>query len=123
LSLYESTFVGRQDLSTNQVSSIIDSLTDLIKKNSGSVAKKEYCGLRPLAYPIRKNRKGHYILVNIHTNGNKNIIDEINQFFLINEDIIRHITLLVKTHDEEASSLYQQSKSFRESRSWDTTNN
>lgn len=123
MSLYESVFVGRQDLSTNQVSSIIDSLTDLIKKNSGSVEKKEYCGLRPLAYPIKKNRKGHYVLVNINTNGNKNIIDEIKKFFLINEDIIRHITLSVKKHSEEASSLYQQSKSFRESRNWDATKN
>lgn len=120
LNLYESVFVGRQDLSTNQVSSIIESLIDLVKKNDGSIEKKEYCGLRPLAYPIKKNRKGHYVIINIDTKGNNNIINEINQFLLINEDIIRHLTLSVKKHNEEASSLYQQSKSFRESRSWDT---
>lgn len=122
MSLYESVFVGRQDLSTNQVSSIIDSLTDIIKKSSGSVEKKEYCGLRPLAYPIKKNRKGHYVLISIDTKNNNNIINDINQFFLVNEDIIRYVTLSVKKHSEEASSLYQQSKSFRESRNWDTTN-
>jgi len=123
LNLYESVFVGRQDLSTNQVSGIIDSLIELVKKNSGSVEKKEYCGLRPLAYPIKKNRKGHYVLININTNGNNNVINEINHFLLVNEDIIRHLTLSVKKHSEEASSLYQQSKSFRESRSWDTNTN
>jgi len=87
------------------------------------LTKKEYCGLRPLAYPIKKNRKGHYVLLNINTNSNKDIISKINQFFLINEDIIRYVTLSVKKHDKEASSLYQQSKSFRESRNWDTNNN
>ena len=75
-----------------------------------------------MAYPIKKNRKGHYVLINIDTKNNKNIINDINQFFLVNEDIIRHVTLSVKKHSEEASSLYQQSKSFRESRNWDTTN-
>lgn len=118
MSLYESIFVGRQDLSTNQVGSIISSLTDIIKTESGSVIKTEYCGLRPLAYPIKKNRKGHYVIVNIDCN--KESIKKIKNFFNLNEDIIRNLTLSVTKHEEESSALYQQSKSFRESRSWDT---
>jgi small subunit ribosomal protein S6 len=65
LNLYESTFIGRQELSTNQVNNIISNITEIIKKKSGSIIKTEYCGLRPLAYPIKKNRKGHYIIINI----------------------------------------------------------
>lgn len=121
MSLYESIFVGRQDLSTNQVGNIILSLTDLIKSNSGSVIKNEYCGLRPLAYPIKKNRKGHYIILSIDCE--KQLIEKIKEFFNLNEDIIRDLTISVKTHDEENSALYQQSKSFRESRNWDVKNN
>lgn len=121
MSLYESIFVGRQDLSTNQVSTIISSLTELIKNNSGSVIKSEYCGLRPLAYPIRKNRKGHYVIFSIDCE--KKLIDTIKEFFNLNEDIVRDITISVKKHDEDHSTLYQQSKSFRESRNWDIKNN
>jgi len=118
LNLYESIFISRQDLSTNQISKITDSLTDLIKKKSGSIKKQEYCGLRPLAYPIKKNRKGHYIILNIKCD--KYVIKEIKNFFNLNEDIIRHITIAVNKHEEEPSTLYLQSKSFRESRNWDT---
>jgi small subunit ribosomal protein S6 len=121
VSLYESIFVGRQDLSTNQVGNIISSLTELIKSDSGSVIKSEYCGLRPLAYPIKKNRKGHYIILSIDCK--KQLIEKLKDFFNLNEDIIRDLTISVEKHDEEHSTLYQQSKSFRESRNWDTKNN
>jgi len=121
LNLYESTFIGRQELSTNQINNIISNITDIIKKHSGSVIKTEYCGLRPLAYPIRKNRKGHYVIINIQCNNSA--IKEIKNFFNINEDIIRNLTISVKKHFEESSMLYQQSKSFRESRNWNVKNN
>lgn len=117
MSLYESVFVGRQDLSANQVGNLISSLTTLIESHSGNIIKTEYCGLRPLAYPIKKNRKGHYVIVSISCN--KVTTKEIQKFLNIHEDIIRNLTLAVHKHDEEHSALYQQSKSFRESRSWD----
>lgn len=117
MGLYESVFVGRQDLSANQVGNLISSLTTLIESHSGNIIKTEYCGLRPLAYPIRKNRKGHYVIVSISCN--KETTQEIQKFLNINEDIIRNLTLSVQKHDEEHSALYQQSKSFRESRNWD----
>jgi len=117
VSLYESIFVGRQDLSANQVGNLISSITELTKKHSGNIIKTEYCGLRPLAYPIKKNRKGHYVIISIDCN--KKTTEEIKNFFNLNEDIIRYLTLSVQKHDEEHSVLYQQSKSFRESRNWD----
>jgi small subunit ribosomal protein S6 len=117
MALYETVFVARQDLSTAQVESLTSAVTDVITKHKGSVGKTEYCGLRPLAYPIRKNRKGHYVLLNV--TGDKKVLEEIDHFLRLNEDILRHVTLSVEKHDEEPSALYQQSRSFRESSSWD----
>ncbi|MCP4923917.1 MAG: 30S ribosomal protein S6 [bacterium] len=117
MALYETVFVARQDLSTAQVETLTSALTDIIKKNKGSVGKTEYCGLRPLAYPIKKNRKGHYVLLSM--GGDKKVLEEVDHFLRLNEDLLRHTTVSVEKHDEEPSSLYQQSRSFRESSNWD----
>lgn len=117
MALYETIFVARQDLSTAQVETLTSAVSDVVKKNKGSVGKSEYCGLRPLAYPINKNRKGHYVLLNI--TGDNKVLGEIDHFLRLNEDLLRHVTLSVEKHDEDPSALYQQSRSFRESSNWD----
>ena len=62
---YESVFIARQDISATQVDALTEGFSKTIEENGGQVAKKEYWGLRNLAYRIRKNRKGHYVLFNL----------------------------------------------------------
>jgi len=63
--LYENTFIVRPDLSPGQVESLADKFSKILGKEGGEVGKIEYCGLLYLAYPIKKNAKGHYVLMNI----------------------------------------------------------
>ena len=63
--LYENVFIARQDISGAQVDALADSFAQLIADNGGEVKKREYWGLRNLAYRMRKNRKGHYVLMNL----------------------------------------------------------
>jgi len=65
LAYYESVFIARQDVSSAQVDSLADGFAKIIQEQGGKVTKKEYWGLRNLAFRIRKNRKGHYVLFNI----------------------------------------------------------
>src|SRR5271167_1199997 len=65
MSLYENIFIARQDISGAQVDALADTFTQLVTDNGGDVKKREYWGLRHLAYRVRKNRKGHYVLLNI----------------------------------------------------------
>ena len=62
---YESVLIARQDLGASQVSNIVSDLSDIIKKEGGEVVKVDNWGLKNLAYRIKKNRKGHYVLMNI----------------------------------------------------------
>ena len=62
---YENVFIARQDISATQVDALCDTFTDTIEKMGGKVEKREYWGLRSLAYRIKKNRKGHYVLFNL----------------------------------------------------------
>ncbi|MDR0753206.1 MAG: 30S ribosomal protein S6, partial [Holosporaceae bacterium] len=58
MNLYENVFIGRQDLSQQQIEALGVSLSLFITQHGGDVVRSEYCGLRGLAYPIKKNHKG-----------------------------------------------------------------
>jgi small subunit ribosomal protein S6 len=93
MNLYENIFIGRQDLSQQQIEALGVSLCLFITQNTGEVVRSEYCGLRNLTYPIKKNHKGHYYLMQIKTD--HATISELDRIMKINEDIVRH--LIVKT--------------------------
>src|SRR5262249_16711013 len=67
--LYEHMLIARQDISAQQVDALATHLKTIVENEKGKVEKQEYWGLRTLAYRIKKNRKGHYVLLNINAPG------------------------------------------------------
>ncbi|MEQ9349840.1 MAG: 30S ribosomal protein S6, partial [Alphaproteobacteria bacterium] len=65
MSYYECVFIARQDVSQGQVDSLTEAMSAVVTGNGGAVAGTESWGLKNLAYRIKKNRKGHYVLMNI----------------------------------------------------------
>jgi small subunit ribosomal protein S6 len=106
--LYENIFIARQDISGAQVDSLADTFTQLVADNGGEVKKREYWGLRNLAYRMRKNRKGHYVLLNL--DAPPAAVAELERTMRINEDVIRYLTIKVGAL-EEGSSVVMQSRS------------
>ena len=111
MALYETVFIARQDLSPTQVEALSANLTNIITEGKGSIAKTEFCGLRSLAYSIKKNRKGHYVLFN--TDAPPAAIKEMERQMRLNEDILRFLTLKIEAIDSNPSAL-MQSKQSRE---------
>jgi small subunit ribosomal protein S6 len=111
--LYENVFIARQDISGAQVDQLADSFTQLIAEQGGEVKKREYWGLRNLAYRMNKNRKGHYVLFNIEAPAAA--IAELERTMRINEDVLRYLTLRVETLEEGPSPI-MQSRGSREDR-------
>ena len=103
MALYESVIIGRQDLTPSQFETIIEKFISVIESLKGKIKKKENWGLRNLAYKINKNRKGHYILLNI--DGPPDAIVEYERLMRIDEDIIRFMTVKIKFIDEKPSPL------------------
>ncbi|HEX3860124.1 MAG TPA: 30S ribosomal protein S6 [Stellaceae bacterium] len=99
--LYENVFIARQDISGAQADALADSFTQLIVEQGGEVKKREYWGLRNLAYRMNKNRKGHYVLFNI--DGPAAAIAELERTMRINEDVLRYMTIRVDEHEEGPS--------------------
>ena len=99
---YESVLIARQDLGASQVSNIVSDLSDIIKKEGGEVVRDDNWGLKNLAYRIKKNRKGHYVVMNIAAPANA--IAEFERIMRFNEDIIRYMTVKVDEFSEDSSA-------------------
>ena len=103
MALYESVIIGRQDLTPNQFEELIDGFIKIIESFKGVIKKRENWGLRNLAYKINKNRKGHYVLLNIDSSSDA--IVEYERLMRLNEDIIRFLTIRISSVDEKSSPL------------------
>ena len=103
MALYESVIIGRQDLTPNQFEELIDEFIKIIESFKGIIKKRENWGLRNLAYKINKNRKGHYVLLNIDSSSDA--IIEYERLMRLNEDIIRFLTIRISSVDEKSSPL------------------
>lgn len=91
--LYESTFILRQDLSAHDVNKLATQFITVLTDLGGNVVKKEFWGLRNLAYPIRKNKKGHYIFLGI--DAPFEAIKEVERLMRLNENVIRLLNIRV----------------------------
>jgi small subunit ribosomal protein S6 len=113
MALYECVLIARQDISATQVESLVEQFSGIIQENGGQVTKNEMWGLRSLAYRINKNRKGHYVLLNL--DAPSAAIQEMERNMRINEDVLRYLTLRMDEL-EEGPSVILQSRQGRDSR-------
>ena len=95
--LYEHVFLARQDLSQAQVDALATAATEIVEGAKGKVTKTETWGLRSLAYKIAKNRKAHFVLLNIDAPAGT--VAELERQTALNEDVIRFMTIRVDEHE------------------------
>ena len=98
MALYEHVFLARQDLAQAQVDALAENAKKIIDDNNGRVVKTENWGLRSLAYKIAKNRKAHYVMLEIDAPGD--VVAELERQTQINEDVIRYMTVKVDGLEE-----------------------
>lgn len=102
MSNYESVLIARQDLGASQVNNLVTELSEVVKREGGEVVKVDNWGLKNLAYRIKKNRKGHYVLLNIVAPAKA--IFEYERLMRLNEDVIRYMTIKVDEFNNEMTS-------------------
>lgn len=103
MAFYEHVLIARPEISPQQVETLIEDIKKTISDQGGHVGKTEYWGLRNLTYRIRKNRKGHYALINIDAPAAA--VHELERLLKINEDVMRYKTIRVEELDEEPSPI------------------
>ena len=112
MALYEHVFLARQDLAQAQVDALAEAATKIIEDNQGKVVKTETWGLRSLAYRIAKNRKAHYVMLEIDAPGS--VVAELERQTQINEDVIRYMTVKVDAHENGPSVMMRKGERDRE---------
>ena len=112
--LYEHVFLARQDASAQQVEDFTTQITGVIEGLGGKVTKSENWGVRSLTYRMNKNRKAHFMLLNI--DGPSAVVAEIERQERISEDIIRYITVRVEEHEEGPSAMMRKTDRDRDER-------
>jgi small subunit ribosomal protein S6 len=114
MALYEHVFLARQDLAQAQVDALAEAASKIVTDNEGKVTKTETWGLRSLAYRIAKNRKAHYVMLEIDAPGS--VIAELERQTQINEDVIRYMTVRVDEAEAGPSVMMRKQERDRERR-------
>ena len=110
--LYEHVFLARQDASTQQVEELTTQMTGIVEQGGGKVVKMENWGVRSLTYRMNKNRKAHFVLLNI--DGPSAAVTEIERQERISEDVIRYLTVRVDEHEEGPSAMMRKADRDRD---------
>ena len=110
--LYECVLIARNDVTQQQVEAVADEVATQLETEGGSVAKREYWGLRSLSYRIKKNRKGHYMLLGL--DAKPAAVNEVERKLSLNEDVLRFMTIRVDELDENPSAILARKSDDRE---------
>ena len=98
MALFEHVILLRQELSTSDLTAELKNYEDILTELNGNVVYKERWGLRNLAYPIKENKKAFYEFMNIEMPQDK--IDTLNAKLNLNENILRYLSVKVKSFGE-----------------------
>jgi len=110
--LYETVLIARNDVTQQQVDTIVDGIAAQFEAEGDAVRKREYWGLRSLAYRIKKNRKGHYMLLGLEAK--PAAMKEMERQLSLNEDILRFMTIRVDAIEEAPSAILSRKSDDRE---------
>ncbi len=92
---YELVVIFDPTLEEEALEKELSKITSLIEKEKCIVSNVDKWGIRRLAYPIKKQESGYYVV--IYFEGNKDIILELDRINKINDKILRH--LIVKSDE------------------------
>ncbi|WJR75302.1 30S ribosomal protein S6 [Bradyrhizobium sp. NP1] len=110
--LYEHVFLARQDASPQQVDELTAQMSGIIQGLGGKVTKTESWGLRSLTYRINKNRKAHFVLLNV--DAPSAAIAEVERQERISEDVLRYLSVRVDELEEGPSAMMRKADRDRE---------
>ena len=117
MAFYECIFLARPEISTAQVEAHTEAFSNLIIEAGGEVQKTGVWGLKSLAYRVKKNRKAHYVMLNLISSAEA--IEEMRRLMSLNEDILRDLTTRVERFEDGPSIMMRKAKEREERQAQD----
>ena len=87
---YESVDIIDPAVAEEKVKELSQKFTDIIN-NDGKVEKVEELGKKRLAYEVKKNKEGYYVVINFEAN--PELISELERNYRIMDEVIKFITV------------------------------
>ena len=106
MALFEHVIILKQSLSSNELSNELKNHTDMVSELSGNVVYQESWGMRNLAYPVKNNKKAFYEFMNIEMPQEN--IDLMNSKLNLNENVIRYLSIKVKSFSETPTLMVKE---------------
>jgi small subunit ribosomal protein S6 len=106
MALFEHVIILKQSLSSNELSNELKNHSDMVSELSGNVVYQESWGMRNLAYPIKNNKKAFYEFMNIEMPQEN--IDLMNSKLNLNENVIRYLSIKVKSFSETPTLMIKE---------------
>jgi len=91
LKRYETLFIVQSELSSEEITAIIDRYSKIITDMKGTVLKVERWGKRKLAYLIRKQARGFYILIDFA--GRREIVAEVERILKFDDKGLKYMSV------------------------------
>jgi len=110
MNLYEHTIVVKQDVSPAQIKKLTEKYSKIVEINDGNIVQTENWGLLNLSYIIKKNKKANYIHFKIKGSGK--IIKELEKNEVIDQNLLRYMTIKVKKFDLNTNYFSKEEKKF-----------
>jgi small subunit ribosomal protein S6 len=90
---YETIYILRPTLGEDQVNTLIDNTTKIIQSDNGLIIESDKWGIKKLAYPIKKETLGYYVLCDFA--GTPEAVAEIERKFRIDDSVLRYLTVKI----------------------------
>ena len=88
---YEQVYILRPSLSENEISQIIENTNQLILGDNGAIIFQNKWGMRKLAYQIKKEAQGYYVLCDFAAT--PEVVSEIERKFRIDDSVLKYLTV------------------------------
>jgi small subunit ribosomal protein S6 len=98
---YETLILLSPHLSTEQLAGMKTKIEDIITKGNGQIVRFEERGRQKLAYPVRKELYGYYVLYDFRAQAA--LAAELERNLKIDEKVFKYLTLVQDKHFSEES--------------------
>ncbi|HWP34319.1 MAG TPA: 30S ribosomal protein S6 [Thermodesulfobacteriota bacterium] len=98
---YELTFIVHPERSDEEARKLAERIGEIVTREGGAVLKVEEWGKRKLAYPIRKQTKGTYLL--LHFTGGGRAVAEVERALRLSDDVLRYLTVRLDEREGAAA--------------------
>lgn len=110
MACYESIFILRSSLGDEEAEAVIEKMKSVLTKHGATIVKVENWGKKKLAYEIKHDRRGTYILLQFEA-VQENVVSELERLYRLEDSVIKFLTVRVEEEALQAVVAEEQGES------------